>query len=581
LNAYLQGQRMVEDQTRNNLTMDAVQPQAGFYDAFQASVGLFIDENLSISDFINTGVQRERNDDIRSMIRSGDIPMEIAGAYISQTSRGPHYDWDGLVGYVNDKRGGNLLTNQELDDNIRSTLKQRRDYSQRTLSRTTGTGLAGEFLGNFAGVAMDPVNVLSFLSVPYRAVRGLSVLNNALRAGGREAIVGMAAETAIQPFVIDWKAEIDAPYSAVEAIQTIGFTGGFGFVLGGGAGALAARYGTPREAIDAAKVRLEVAGVRTPPMQPVPMRAPMKRERVEFNIDDVKAELIIEARERLLPAAGGRISRGEVKSLREDILQLRQQRNAVDDPTPEEIKAAAKTIKGSARKAKKTATTRLGKEAQDARDLYTEQITTIEERISTGTEGATAVSALSRLDQGILPAQEATLLQALEQEFVPMNVATSRNSEYVRTQNYKISDHNRIMDEALAKSEANMDIIDASDATRGAYDDLVVMRDQTRDGAPDGDIQAAEHFERIHRQLLKQNDDGPRGDYDLLDDLGPMDDVKMDIDLAQMGDIEIPFATRVNNQGEIVQDMDTISNILARADAQEERLQALRGCIIG
>jgi len=301
--------------------------------------------------------------------------------------------------YANGKLGATLQTDEEIDASIRETLAERRAYADSVLSRRTTGGTAGMIAGGFAGAGLDPVNILSFMATPYRVMQGAGILSNIARAGAKEAMVGTAAETAIQPLVMDWKAKINAPYTAIEAIQNIGFAAGFGFVLGG--------------------------------------------------------------------AVGG------------------------------------------------------------------------------------------------------------------IDVAVSRNKPRVIEQDYKLSDNNKVMDDILSDAEKQFDSVMADDAAQSAYDDMVDLREEGRFGAPDGDIQAAEHYERIHKSMEGQLDDSPRFDQQYADFLEEVDEAALDVELEGLGDIEIPQRVTMAEDGSPIVEMTTISQRLAEADEIDARLTGLRECLSG
>lgn len=390
MSPYLQAKKSFESHVDANLAQGEIQPKAEFYDSFQASLGLFIDENLSISRYLNNDVRRDRDESIKKLISDGDIPSDIAGAYRT----GNDFDWDGLVGYANQNLDSSFKTNEELDQSIRETLAQRRDYADRTLSRTTWSGTLGTIAGPLVGVGLDPLNVAGMLAVPYRAMQGISILQNVLRAGGRGAMIAGTTEAAIQPFVMDWKAEIQSPYSAAEAVQNIGFAMGFGFLLDGVVGGISA--------------------------------------------------------------------------------------------------------------------------------------------------------------------------------------VTGRNTNKVREQNFKVSDMREELDSMIDKVEQNADLIEGDDAAQSALSDLKELREELNDADPD--VQAAEHFSRIHKELEKQADDSPR--YETIN-FDEFDDARLDLELQELGDVEMPTRMEIDADGQSKFEVDSITNIVAKADDEADKLATLRSCIVG
>jgi hypothetical protein len=396
-NPYLEAKRATDEQAMRNMATEDVLPPAGFYDAYQASLGVFIDENLSISRYLNNDVKKERNDEVRRMLNSGAIDNNIAAAFVGPKGQ---VDYNGLAMYANKKMGTTLPNDDELDASIRETLKQRREYSESVLSRTTTGGTFGMIAGGFSGAALDPVNILSFMATPYRVMQGAGILSNVARAGAQEAAIGAAAETAIQPFVVDWKAEIDAPYTAMDAIENIGYAAGFGFVLGA--------------------------------------------------------------------AAGG------------------------------------------------------------------------------------------------------------------VDVAVGRNHVRNVEQDYKLSDSNKVMGDILSDAEKNFDSVLADDAATSAYNDMVDLHEEGRFGAPDGDIKASEHYERVHKSMEAQLDDSPRFDHEYAEFLDQVDESKLDEQLAEFGgDMEIPARVTMDAEGQPVIEMTTVNRMAEQADEIDARLKTLRECLSG
>lgn len=394
MNNYLQSKKDFRSHVQANLAQEEIQPEATFYDSFQASLGLFIDENLSISEYLNKDVYRDRNEELRSMMADGTIPGDIASSFVTDTRRGTKIDYDALSIYANEHTDGEFKSDKELDESIRETLAQRREYAESVTSRGGVSSTLGTIAGGFAAVALDPFNVAGMLATPYRAMKGIGILQNTLRAGGREAIIGATTEAAIQPIVMDWKAEIQSPYSPTEAIQNIGYAAAFGFVIGGTQGGIGAVRG--------------------------------------------------------------------------------------------------------------------------------------------------------------------------------------RNYPVDVEQDFKVSDLEVELDNIIDTVEQNADLVDADPAAQSALSDLKELREELIDADPD--VQASEHFSRIHKELEKQADDSPR--YETID-FDEFDDARLDLELQELGDVEMPTRMEIDADGQSKFEVDSITNIVAKADDEADKLATLRSCIVG
>lgn len=88
-------------------------------------------------------------------------------------------------------------------------------------------GGAGGFLGGMSGYMTDAPNIISML---FGASAGAGIL----RTAGAELLAGAASETAIQPFVQNYRADLGLPHGIGEAITEIGMAGLGGAAFGGG-----------------------------------------------------------------------------------------------------------------------------------------------------------------------------------------------------------------------------------------------------------------------------------------------------------------------------------------------------------
>lgn len=200
-----------------------------FSEVFNASVGLAIDEGLSISGYLNNELYRERNQKINTLREEGfDVRK-----YRDRKGR---MDYDRLSRDTDNY----IETDSVLREKRNEKLRQRREYSEDVIER--GSGYA-QFFGMATGFMLDPINIatLPFATAGVSA-KGLGVLASAMNVAGREAALATAAELAIQPLVYSHKLDIESPYSTEEALMAIGGAAIGGGLLGGVAGGLAGYF---------------------------------------------------------------------------------------------------------------------------------------------------------------------------------------------------------------------------------------------------------------------------------------------------------------------------------------------------
>ena len=228
-----------DDMVRENLSQE--DPRASlttFGENLQAGLGLFIDENLSVSQaihytgvpFVSEGLTGERNRMIIQAKQNGDIPEEVWDYYTAHKLHGYKVDFEGLSLYMQNALGrDDILTHTQLFDNLRDELKTRRDYAEGVFENQTGLGAAGELLGTMWGAALDPVNAAGVFAVGGRAYAGYSALQKVAVAG----VTNMATEAVIQPSVYAWKQAIQSEYSTGDAVANIIAAGAMGSTVEG------------------------------------------------------------------------------------------------------------------------------------------------------------------------------------------------------------------------------------------------------------------------------------------------------------------------------------------------------------
>lgn len=197
-------------------------------ESWAAGLGLFMSEDMSISRFMHdsNGRAKDRNDTIRQAIKDGKLDSDILQRHMGTQGRMPKVMWDDVAREAKE-RGIDVMTDEELDADLRVDLATYRKYSEDVWERGEGLNSVAYVAGQFQGAAVDPVNVASMFAVPTKAWQAMKYGQRLTAA----AAVNIAAETAIQPIVYDWKQSIGSPYSLSDALVNIGFAGvaGAGF----------------------------------------------------------------------------------------------------------------------------------------------------------------------------------------------------------------------------------------------------------------------------------------------------------------------------------------------------------------
>jgi len=241
-----------------------------FSEVFNASVGLAIDEGLSISGYLNNELYRERNQKINTLREEGFAVQKYR-------DRKGRMDYDRLSRDTDDF----IQTDAVLHEKRNEKLRQRREYAEDVIER--GSGYA-QFFGMATGFMLDPINIATLpIATAGVSAKGLGVLASAMNVAGREAALATSAELAIQPLVYNHKLDIESPYSVEEALMAIGGAAVGGALLGGAAGGLA---GYLRKVSQKSRETLEPAINSTEEM------AITTLERVAEDIDAIKESTI-------------------------------------------------------------------------------------------------------------------------------------------------------------------------------------------------------------------------------------------------------------------------------------------------
>ena len=206
-------------------TPDINIPQAGFSETFAASVGLTIDENLSISQSLNREGWQNRQELIRKKIDEDSLNRDD---YMDRRGR---FDYNRAATDLNDP---SIKTDQVLEQERREMLAVRRKYADDVLER--GNGMA-QFLGMANAYMLDPISIATMpIALPATGAKSLSIAGRALLAARNAAVIETATELAIQPFVYEHKQDIESPYTYKDALTNIAGAAIGASALGGVAG---------------------------------------------------------------------------------------------------------------------------------------------------------------------------------------------------------------------------------------------------------------------------------------------------------------------------------------------------------
>ena len=320
---------------------------------------------------------------------------------------------------------GLIKSNGEVRQERNDILAERRAYSQDVMDR--GPGLA-TFAG--MGTAMmftDPIN-LATLPIGFgTAAKGLSVLGHTLRGARNTAAVAVASELAIQPLVFNHKHDINSPYEVQDAINVIGITAVTAGVLGGTIGGVSGYFTRAAERAFEESVRFVTIGkqipasvygrgfsIRPDPMQFVsfkPSASALNKfvsltptgkidPRYRPTFESVAPSIIEKAKVELAGLATAKLSRGRVKVIEKEILELSQARNKLTRANVMRSSTGKViTTQAISAKNKKIRT----KRANEAAELQA-KIDKLQAKLKTNEGFARAEADLNKLNQGIIPA---------------------------------------------------------------------------------------------------------------------------------------------------------------------------------
>ena len=385
-------------------------------ETFDAAFGFAQDEMLSISGFLNNQGFWDRSNQINQMKADGFD-------FTPYTNEKGQIDYNNLAANT-----GLIKTDGELRTERNEILGERRAYNQDIMDRGPASS---QFLG-MAGAMLftDPIN-LATLPIGFgTAAKGLSVLGHTLRGARNTTAVAVASELAIQPLVFTHKHDINSPYEVEDAVKVIAFTAATAGVLGGVIGGIGGYFTRAAEVAAAEAVRFtsirplpaNVYGkgfsIRPNPLQFVsfkPTGATARQLATKFvkltptgridpryrpTFESVAPEMIAKAKVELTGLAAAKLSRGRVKAIEKEILELSQSRNKLTRANiMRNSTGKIITTQAISAKNKKIRT----KRANEAAEIQV-KIDKLQAKLKTNEGFARAEADLNKLNQGIIPA---------------------------------------------------------------------------------------------------------------------------------------------------------------------------------
>lgn len=312
--------------------------------------------------------------------------------------------------------------------------KQKEQMRQYMLDNAPGGFFPGVArFGVSIGVSMlDPINVASAFVPVVGPERYAAMLKNAggaaaragirARVGAAEGVVGQAL---VEPIVYGAAQAEQADYGMADSLLNIAFGSLMGAGLHTGLGAVsdAITKGKPWQTAEPAGSTAERTARWSPQEREAVGRTAIAQAvsgkpidveplvRLRDSLAEIRPASIEEARfqaveslretmrEELLPEAGQKLSRGEVKQLQQERADVAYKLEHLD----ETYKATAKQLQKNQNLSRKQAETQARKAIDADRAQLTERAAVIDKKLESHSKGAAAHADLSRLEQGIVP----------------------------------------------------------------------------------------------------------------------------------------------------------------------------------
>ena len=211
--------------------------ETGLAQNWRATLGNFIDEDLSISEAIHTADLRERNEQLREYAATQEDPDEFLNRFRIRQGRG--IDYGLLAEHVSQENPDlGIKTNQQFETEMVQELAMRRDYYDDVRKRAGIAGEIGAGLGVVQGVMLDPLIWPGLVLGPQGAVGATSFVRGFGYSAGRVGAYTAAEEAVIQSQVYPWKQRIGSPYSITDVGISVLGAGAGGALVGGLAGGI-------------------------------------------------------------------------------------------------------------------------------------------------------------------------------------------------------------------------------------------------------------------------------------------------------------------------------------------------------
>jgi len=391
----------------------------GFGETFAASLGMTIDEDLSISQSLNREGWQTRRELIVQKINEDAINRDD---YLDRRGR---FDWNRAAIDLDDP---NIKTDDVLEVERRDMLASRRKYAEDVIAR--GNGMA-QFLGMANAFMLDPISIATMpIAMPATTAKSLSIAGRALLTARNAAVIETATELAIQPFVYEHKQDIESPYTYKDALVNIAGAAIGAGVLGGIGGGVSGYLRKVRGEVEAKGVitpevesaldnikRMEdtlasmpdadrAAAISKAEADELGLIEAELIESVRLSKSDLEKAAIAETeeikliRDELEATASEALTRGDIKGIKKQISELNFSISKLDER--HDYKALAREKLGKKAKVKQVIAEAKRIRAKDVesiefrRDFLQSQLEA--QKISKGAEGD-----LSRIQQGIIP----------------------------------------------------------------------------------------------------------------------------------------------------------------------------------
>ena len=215
--------------TQQNLTT------TGFGQNAAASAAQTIAQDLPISKMIAHSDHISRDNSIRDMIKSGEIPDSTVNQFIEPKK--PYHpagyqtiDYAALGDHLAAQGNEHIPTQNSLNEQMQDNIDViQRNYDEIS-SRQSNTGWVGSQAGAIVTSMGDPVNLSVSIALPVTKIVPSTLWGKLGTSFIQGAAVGLATEIVTQPLIMDWKEDIGVEYGLDEAIfnATVNtFAGGF------------------------------------------------------------------------------------------------------------------------------------------------------------------------------------------------------------------------------------------------------------------------------------------------------------------------------------------------------------------